>query len=152
MSAAYMRAGRGLHVGIGSGFAGFLLTVALLSVSVRIHFALVSLLASVVGALVAACVTWMMDVHRTEALLAKAVDASSLSIDGRYTTPRTWGVYEVARFLNGKRTRFHYIGNHPVRHAELEREYGSATLIALFTDRADAEELQFRLNGGRRRA
>jgi hypothetical protein len=141
-----------LHLGIGSGLAGFLLTVALLSVSVRIHFALLSIVATVFGGLVAFVVTWMVDIERTQALLAKAVDPATLPTDGRYTTPRTWGVYQVARFSRGKRTQFHYIGNHPVRHMELVREYGSADLVALFTDRAEAEELQYRLNSGRKRA
>ncbi|GAA3952558.1 hypothetical protein [Allohahella marinimesophila] len=51
--------------------------------------------------------------------------------NANWTTPRTYGVYAVTRD-GAADIRF---GNHPVRQRELEREFGAATLIALYNDR-----------------
>jgi len=74
----------------------------------------------------------------------KSIDPSSVRSDGRYTIPRTWGVYQVERLLEGKRFRF---GNHPVRQQELIRQYGEAKLVGgLYEARIDAEEAANLLN------
>lgn len=78
----------------------------------------------------------------TQAL--KTIDPSSVKSDGRYTTPRTWGVYKVPE---GRRFRF---GNHPVRQQELIRQFGEAQLVGnLYKERIDAKEAAYILNGGR---
>lgn len=75
-------------------------------------------------------------------LLAKAVEPSSVVVKGQYTSPRTWGVYELPAEST---TRFRF-GNHPVRQQELVREFGTARLEALFTSRPLALQLAFLLN------
>lgn len=76
----------------------------------------------------------------------KSIDPSSVISDGRYTNPRTWGVYQVDVPLEGTRFRF---GNHPVRQQELIRQYGEARLVGkLYKARIDAKEAAYRLNGG----
>jgi hypothetical protein len=80
----------------------------------------------------------------------KSIDPSSVKSDGRYTSPRTWGVYQVECLPEGKRFRF---GNHPVRQQELIRQYGEAQRVGrLYEARIDAKEAAYRLNGGRRNA
>ena len=80
----------------------------------------------------------------------KSVDPSSVKSNGRYTSPRTWGVYKVERLLESKRFRF---GNHPVRQQELIRQYGEVQLVGgLYEARIDAKEAAYLLNGGCRNA
>jgi hypothetical protein len=83
-------------------------------------------------------------------LLSRAIDPNSVHDDPSspgLTTPRSYGVYDIAslhRTSCGRRFRY---GNHPVRMRELAHEYGQATLIALFRDRDDAKSLADFLNG-----
>jgi hypothetical protein len=88
-----------------------------------------------------------MSQDRLKALIAKSLDPSSVKSDGRYTSPRTWGVYQVKRLPDSKRFRF---GNHPVRQQELIRQYGEVRLVELYKARIDAKEAAYLLNGGRR--
>ncbi len=89
---------------------------------------------------------WRRDVPvEAEALLARAVEPHTLRADGRYTVPRSFGVYEIPRPAAGV-ARFHF-GNHPVRQRELAREHGDGMLVALYQERDDAEHLCRVLNG-----
>jgi hypothetical protein len=82
----------------------------------------------------------MMEENMSQARL----NPSSVKSDGRYTSPKTWGVYEVRRLLKGKRFRF---GNHPVRQRELIQEYGVIDLVGwLYRTRDDAKEATDCLN------
>ena len=72
-----------------------------------------------------------MNNAHVQALLAKAIEPSSVMTVGQSTRPRTWGVYEIA----AKSTTRHRMGNHPVRQQELVREFGKAQLLYLFTSR-----------------
>ncbi len=82
-------------------------------------------------------------------LFAKAVDPDMVrtsSSSRSYTSPHTWGVYEINEVSCGPSgTRFRK-GNHPIRRNELEREFGRVILVALFTEEAIAIELASRLN------
>ena len=82
----------------------------------------------------------------TQKLLSFAVSEASVRIDGQYTRPRTWGVYEIDPPSSGRATRRYRLGNHPVRQRELEAEFGSAKRLALFTSRTLAEQLERLLN------
>jgi hypothetical protein len=75
----------------------------------------------------------------------RAVSPHSVRVDGNYTSPRTWGVYKVDTFKEGRRGSGFHFGNHPVRQRELEREHGKADLVLLFTSRTDAQELKYLL-------
>jgi hypothetical protein len=77
---------------------------------------------------------------RFAALKARAIDPSSVALDGSLTKPRTWGVYEVD---TGHR---HRMGNHPVRLEELQRETGRARLLFLFRSSKDAQAMKALLN------
>jgi hypothetical protein len=79
-------------------------------------------------------------------ILKHAVRPGSLRIDGAYTSPRSWGVYEIEPPSGNRTTRRYRIGNHPVRQRELEVEFGSARQIAVFVSRGLADELQRILN------
>jgi hypothetical protein len=81
-----------------------------------------------------------------QSLLQQAVTERDVVVEGFYTNPRTWGVYEIEPPGNGRSTRRFRIGNHPVRQQELEREFGQATPIALFQMRALAVALERLLN------
>ena len=83
-----------------------------------------------------------------EDLLAKAVAPSSLSLDGSYTRPRSWGVYEIAPPESERATRRFRLGNHPIRERELLTEFGSVRVIAIYTSRTLAESLASLLNAG----
>jgi hypothetical protein len=75
-----------------------------------------------------------------------SLDPSSVKSYGRYTIPRTWGVYEVRCLREGKRFRF---GNHPIRHRELSRKYGEGEVKLvgwLYKVRSDAKEAADRKN------
>jgi hypothetical protein len=84
---------------------------------------------------------------RVSELLSKAVEAHALVTTGQYSAPRSWGVYKITP-PKVSATRLHRFGNHPVRQSELEREFGSAKVVSLFTSRALAEELSRLLNRG----
>jgi len=84
---------------------------------------------------------------RLKSLLAKSIELSSIRPDGRYTNPRTWGVYQVERLLDGNRVKDFHFGNHPVRQQELIRQYGEAQLVYLYEARIDAEAVADLLNG-----
>lgn len=145
---ASFRIGRGfVHLG-GGGAVAMLFAFAFLSGFVRILLLVVCALVVII----AFFGVIYMHQARTKELLAKAVEQSAVKPDGQYTAPRTWGVYEVERLLQGKRGKGFHFGNHPVRHTELVRQFGEAQLVALFEARIDAEELTYLLNGKRRTA
>lgn len=81
---------------------------------------------------------------RKSYLLSISLDPAEIEVIGRYSDPRTYGVYAlVGAKHSGRRFRF---GNHPVRHNELARQYESVRLEALFIKRSDASELAALLN------
>jgi hypothetical protein len=86
---------------------------------------------------------------REQALLAMAVSERSLTVQGRYTSPPSWGVYRIEPDKRSASRRFR-IGNHPVREQELRAEFGSVQVIALFTSRELAVELAALRNADRR--
>lgn len=88
----------------------------------------------------------MLHSPTAQRLLALAVSESSVTLDGSYTKPRTWGVYEIEPPQDNRSTRRYRLGNHPVRQRELEQEFGAARRIALFTSRTLAEQLERHLN------
>ena len=79
-----------------------------------------------------------MTATRIQELEARAVPPQSIQIRGRYTNPRTWGVYRCG-------STFHK-GNHPIRQKELDRKFGAAELHLLFGTDAEANELKQLLN------
>jgi hypothetical protein len=83
---------------------------------------------------------------RRKQLLAHAVPSSSITVAGNYTTPRTWGVYRITPDGPSKATARVRFGNHPVRQRELEAEFGVARLLALFKERAIAQDYARLLN------
>ena len=60
-----------------------------------------------------------------------------------WTTPRSFGVWELPDKSSGKKYRF---GNNPVRETELVTEFGSAKLLALYLSRESAREHANKLN------
>ena len=84
-----------------------------------------------------------MSRERANKLLSKSVSEGSVRPNGRYTIPRTYGVYRVRN--QDRPFRF---GNHPVREWELDRECGGVERITLLHDREDAKELAYLLNAG----
>jgi hypothetical protein len=89
---------------------------------------------------------------RLKLLLAKSIEPLSVRPAGRYTDPRTWGVYQVERLLDGERVKPFHFGNHPVRQQELIRQYGDAQLLYLYDTPNDAEAVADLLNGCPRNA
>jgi hypothetical protein len=85
----------------------------------------------------------MIRAHQ-DVLIRRSVDPSAVRVVGQYTIPRTYGVYRLR--ASPGRGREYRLGNHPVRHQELVRDYGAADLKWLFYDRADAVELAALLN------
>lgn len=85
--------------------------------------------------------------RRLNELLEQAVPASLLKPDGRYTAPRSWGVYRITPGAPSSTALFHN-GNHPVRQRELEQEYpaGPVEVIRLFPTKELAVELTELLN------
>lgn len=75
-----------------------------------------------------------------EELLLRALPPGAVRPDGDYTLPRTWGVYQVSWPGSGPGAARYRMGNHPIRQLELVREFGNASLIALYTRREDALE------------
>lgn len=85
-----------------------------------------------------------MSNSRKRDLLTLSIKGSSGRPDGNLTIPRSFGVY---RLTGPKKSgREHRFGNHPVRLHELVRDFGGASLEALFTERKLAEELATLLN------
>jgi hypothetical protein len=87
-----------------------------------------------------------MSNSRTDELLELAIQPSSVTVQGPYTQPRSWGVYEIEPSRQSGATKRFRFGNHPVRQRELESEFGVASFIALFLERVHAEELTRHLN------
>ena len=77
-------------------------------------------------------------------LSVRSISPQDVKPDGRYTTPRSFGVYELPSSVSGT-PRFRF-GNHPVRRHELEREFGSCELMHLFLERTDAVAMAAALN------
>ena len=77
-------------------------------------------------------------------LMEKAVSPQRLRTTGRYTVPRSFGVYRLTG--NGNVGKRHRIGNHPVRERELVRDFRECEVVALFLSRNDAESLARHLN------
>ena len=79
-----------------------------------------------------------------EELMARSVNPKHYQIDptnSLLTTPRTWGTYSIpGEFVFGRKKKYR-CGNYPVRMKELERDYGSVKLEALFENRDDAKAL-----------
>jgi hypothetical protein len=75
-------------------------------------------------------------------LLARSIAPASVARSGRLASPPTFGVYCIEGLVSGRRELQYRVGNHPVRHAELTREFGAAVLLGLFLSRADAEEFR----------
>jgi hypothetical protein len=147
---ALFRISRGTSVYVGGGGAvATVLFFAVMGGALRIALALAFVALSSLLFLVFMVVGTIMTKNRLKALQSRAVTQSSVQVDGNYTHPRTWGVYKVETFKNGVRGHAFHLGNHPVRHSELIRDYGAAELLMLFTSRADAEELKYLLNAGR---
>jgi hypothetical protein len=92
------------------------------------------------------CFRTMKTNPTVRSLLSQQIDPSSTRPDGSYTSPRTWGVYEIEPPQDNMSTRRFRLGNHPVRQRELEAEFGKAWRIALFTSRGLALELERQLN------
>ena len=74
-----------------------------------------------------------------ESIIQRAVSPSRVRVVGNYTSPPTYGVYEVPR--SGTSVKRYRIGNYPVRMRELEREFGSCRLGYLFESREDAAQV-----------
>ncbi len=145
--AGSLRLGRGVYLHMsGGGAIAVLLSYSLLGGALRVLFVLVFGVLLLIGAIGA----YAMSEARLKSLLAKSVDPSTLKPDGNYTSPRSWGVYEVERLLDGKRGKAFHFGNHPVRQHELVRQFGEAQMVAVFDRRIDAEEVAFLLNGSKR--
>jgi len=143
---ASFRVGRGMYMHMGGGGAvAMLLTFVLLGGLIRI---LLMVLFAVIIFIALLGAYFMSEAH-LKSLLAKSIDLSSLKPDGQYTNPKTWGVYEVERLLDGKRGKGFHFGNHPIRQQELIRQFGEAQLVALYGARIDAEEVAYLLNGRR---
>lgn len=75
----------------------------------------------------------------------RAISPTEVRPDGGLTVPRTYGVYEVP--ARSGATRRYRLGNHPVRLAELNREFGGCKLLYLFLQRSDAVQMASLLNG-----
>lgn len=146
---ASFRVGRGMYMHMGGGGAmALLLSFALLGGLIRMLFVILFGMIIVIAFFGA----YVMSEARLKSLLAKSINPSALKPDGQYTSPKTWGVYEVERLLDGNRGKGFHFGNHPIRQQELIRQFGEAQAIALFEKRIDAEEVAYLLNGARRNA
>lgn len=78
-------------------------------------------------------------------VIRRAISPSSVTPDGIYTSPKSYGVYSLPKSASGRAFRF---GNHPVRMNELESEFGSCKLEYLFRQRGDAKEVADHLARG----
>ncbi len=131
--------GAALTVVLLAALLGALWFYAMLALAVFVGVTLIGYAVVFIGGI-------FMTNSRLKDLDARAVSPTAVKVEGNYTAPRTWGVYKVEAFKNGQRGADYHLGNHPVRHRELEREFGAAELVRLFTSRADAEELKYMLN------
>ena len=86
-----------------------------------------------------------MTSKQANALRARALSPTAVTVVGNYTNPKSWGVYRVESFKAGREGTSFHMGNHPVRQTELDREHGSAELVMLFGTRVDAEQLKYLL-------
>ncbi|MGY0561350.1 hypothetical protein ACW7G2_11605 [Luteimonas sp. A277] len=77
-------------------------------------------------------------------LISRAVPPANVRHDGNLTVPRSFGVYELP--AKSGSTRRYRLGNHPVRQAELHREFGACRLLYLFLQRPDAVQMASVLN------
>jgi hypothetical protein len=80
-----------------------------------------------------------------QTIIRRAVNPADVRAEGRYTYPRTYGVYQLP-YASTSAFRFHQ-GNYPVRMQELEREFSACTLSFLFLSKEDAEAVASALNG-----
>ncbi|MCD9085453.1 hypothetical protein [Stenotrophomonas sp. SY1] len=79
-----------------------------------------------------------------EDLIQRAIDPSSVKLEGTLTNPPSFGVYAIENADNGN---MHYrFGSHPVRLHELEDKFGGAELEYLFLSREDAAAMTAALN------
>lgn len=77
-------------------------------------------------------------------LIERAIDPSSVKLEGTLTNPPSFGVYALENDEDGS---IHYrFGNHPVRLHELEDKFGVAELEYLFLNREDAAAMTAALN------
>jgi len=77
-------------------------------------------------------------------LMKKSVNPKNYKIDpsnSNWTKPRTWGTFLISDKTIGANKKRYRFGNYPVRMKELQKEYSSVELIALFEDKIDAEIL-----------
>lgn len=146
---ASFRVGRGMYAHMGGGGAvAMLLSFALLGGLIRM--VLVILFGIII--VIALFGAYFMSEARLKSLLGKSIDPSLVKPDGLYTNPKTWGVYQVERLLDGKRGKGFHFGNHPIRQQELIRQFGEAQTIGIFEARIDAEEVAYLMNGSHRTA
>jgi len=126
------------------GVVGLLLAVLLISRSNVVSAAVTAVFALIA---LTAFVAPYQENRKLKSFEKRAIDPQAVERDGRYTKPRTWGVYEVKMPKQaGEHTFVYYAGNHPVRQYELQREYGAAELVLLFPSKTDADELKLLLN------
>lgn len=79
-----------------------------------------------------------------EELIQRAIDPSSVRVEGTITTPPSFGVYLLIDADTGaQRYRF---GSHPVRQQELEDRFGGCDLEYLFLSHSDAAAVTAALN------
>lgn len=79
-----------------------------------------------------------------DALKSRSVDTDLLPINGIYTNPKSYGVYELINSNEANKKYRH--GNHPIRLKELAREFVDCKVIATFLNRDDAALLTKLLN------
>lgn len=79
-----------------------------------------------------------------DVLISRSVDTGLFPINGIYTNPKSYGVYELINTLDINKKYRH--GNHPIRLKELVREFGDCKVTATFLNRADAILLTQLLN------
>jgi len=78
-------------------------------------------------------------------IIGRAISPSSDEEKGRYTNPRSYGVYKLPAHCGA--TRRYRFGNHPVRRRELNLAYRTTCeLMYLFLSREDAMALASMLN------
>ncbi len=76
-------------------------------------------------------------------LIQRAIDPSSVKLEGTLTNPPSFGVYVIDSDDGSTHFRF---GNHPVRQQELEDKFGGCELEYLFLSREDAAAMAAALN------
>lgn len=79
-----------------------------------------------------------------EDLKSRSVDTDLFPINGIYTNPKSYGVYELINSHDVNKKYRH--GNHPIRLKELVREFGDCKVTATFLNRDDATLLTKLLN------